>query len=514
MSFFDYAGKNNRRTKKERRQLILNISANIVSYTISIAISFVLTPFLIDKLGKEAYSFYPLSTSITNTMGIVITSLNSMASRFIVVNLYKHEDANAKSFFSSTLFVDFFLSLLLLIPMAIFVLYLDFFLNVPSNLLASVRIMFIFTFSSLLVNTVSNAFGVATLAKNRIDLRSYREIAASLVRLGLFAFLFFAFPPSLPSIGLVALLVAIFNLIVQFLFTKKLLPDLSFSRKAVSKANIKTIFSSSIWVVINALGNTLLASVTLFMLNRFYGPSESAVVSISLTIPSFMGGIVSNLVGVFYPVLMKTYTQNNTIEMTKRIKEVQILVGGLGCAVISVFSAVCPSFFSLWVPGEDHQLLFLLTIINMAPYLFTSCFWVSTTIFTVMNKVKVPAIATAIIGILNLLFQALFGFLGVNYLSLPIVCSLMQIVWTGIFMPAYLAKLLNQKVYVFYRPMIALLGLTFLSFAIVFALLEFVTLNSWLKFICFGAVIGLATLFGFFLLFFHEKNIVAPLEKE
>lgn len=481
-----------------KKQLALNIVANVFSYGISIAISFILTPILINKLGHDSYSFYPLSTTITNTMTIVTTALNAMASRFITISLHRKDNKNANSYFASTLFVDSLLSIALLVIMTFFIIFIDKFLNIPINLVASVRILFIFTFSSLLVNVMSTVFGIATFAKNRIDLRSYREIFTSLLRLGLFVLFYMILPPSLIYIGIITLIIALVNVIIQFVFTKKLLPEISFSVKNISKKHIKQLFSSSIWVMLNSLGNTLLASVTLIMLNRFYGTTQTSIVSISLTIPGFMGGIISTLVGVYFPIITKIYSDGDVEKLKKEVQKIQLIVGGLGCATISVFSAVSSSFFSLWVPSEDNIRLSVLSLINLVPYLFTSCFWITTSVNTAMNRVKIPAIATLIIGVSNVLIQLLFGIFHVDYISLPIICSSMQIVWTGVFMPLYLSKTTQTKWHYYFQPMLKLLGISIFVYALTFALKEFIFLNSWFKFVVFGGLTGVGTLVIFF----------------
>ena len=498
--------------KSGKKQLILNIIANVISYGIGIGISFILTPILIDKLGRDAYSFYPLSTTITNTMTIVTTSLNSMASRFIAISLHKKDEKNANSYFASTLFTDSILSLILLAIMTVFILCINYILNIPINLVASVRTLFIFTFSSMLVNVMSTVFGVATFAKNRIDLRSYREIAASIIRLALFILFYFVLPPSLIYIGIITLIVAIFNLVIQFLFTRKLLPEIKLSRKNVSKEHIKRLFSRSVWVMLNSLGNTLLASGTLFLLNRLYGTSESSVVSIDLTIPSFMGGIISMLGGVYFPIITKKYADNDIEGLVKETETVQLVVGSIGCAIIAVFSALSPVFFALWVPTENNNLLAMLSLINLAPYLTTSCFWVCTSVNTAMNKVKVPAIATLIFGSICILSQLLFGLLKINYISLPIICSIVQLLWTGVFMPIYLSKTLHKKWYYFFPPFLKLLGISIFVYGLVFALSEFIFINSWIKFILFGGVFGLISLALFFVIL--QPNVINKIYKK
>ena len=43
-----------------KKQLSINLIANIMSFSIGVGVSFILTPFLIEHIGKEAYGFYPL----------------------------------------------------------------------------------------------------------------------------------------------------------------------------------------------------------------------------------------------------------------------------------------------------------------------------------------------------------------------------------------------------------------------------------------------------------------------
>lgn len=484
----------NSQYKGGRKQTVLNLIANMVSYAIGIAISFVLTPILLNQLGQAAYSFYPLSTQITNTMAVVATSLNSMASRYISINLMKGNEKEANRYYASTLFTDWLLSGVMLVFMTVFVIFIDTFLRIPTNLVASVRLLFIFTFSSMLVNIMSTVFGVATFAKNRIDLRSYREIGASVLRAVLFVVLFYVLPPSLVYIGIVALAISLFNLAVQYFLTKKLLPEVGFSRSNVSKEHIKILLTNSVWVMLNSLGTTLLNSVTLFMLNRFYTEVESSLVSVSLTIPGFISGIVATLVGVFFPVITKTYATGDISALRKEILKVQTIAGGIGAAIIGVFLPICSAFFGLWVPDQNTKQLAILSFINMIPYIFTACFWVSTSVNTVMAKVRVPAFATVGISLLNLMVQLLLGVFKVDYIWFPVSTMISVIVWNGVFMPLYLAKITATPWHYYYGTLIKLLGVLVAVYSLTFALSEFVVLNSWLKFILFGMIDGLVML--------------------
>lgn len=498
-----------------KKQFGINVISNIISYAISIAISFLLTPILLNKLGESAYSFYPLSTSITNTMIIIAGALNSMASRFISINLIKKDNKNANAYFASTLFVDSIFTFVLLIVMTIFIVFIDVFLNVPTNLLASVRALFSFTFASALVNILSSVFGAATFAKNRIDLRSYREIGTSIVRLLLFLLFFLVLPPSIIYVGVITFAIAIINLVVQFIYTKKLLPEIKFSLKNISKQHIKELIISSVWVTINSVGNTLLSGMTLLMLNRFYTSEQSALVSIALTIPGFVGGIISVLFGIYFPLITKAVADDNKTELKSIIDKSQRIIGSIGCAIVVVFSSISISFFSLWVPEQNNVSLSTLSLINLLPYLFTSCNYIATYVFIAKNKVRLPAIITLAIGATNLLLQLLFGSLKINYVALPIICSALQIVWTGVFMPIYLAKINNEKWYTYFKNQLFLLGFSIIMYGICFALGEFIAINSWVKFILYGGTVGILILCLYFALISNKeiKEILNTINK-
>ena len=495
-----------------KKRLALNIIANAISYAIGIAVSFVLTPIVINGIGREAYAFYPMSTQITNAITLVTAALNTMASRFIAISLLKNKREDANQYFSSVLFVDSLISIVLAVGMTIFIVFIDRFLQIPFNLVASVRTLFIFTFSSAIVNIISAPFGVATFAKNRIDMRSWREIAAALLRLLLFVFFYSVLPPSLIYIGIITLGIALFNIVVQLIFTKRLLPEISLRRAYISKAHIKELLTSSLWAIINALGNTLLASLTLFFLNRFYGPNEASIVSLSLTIPGFMGGIVSTIVGVYYPLITKEVADESKDSLVALIKKVQAISGTIGCAIIAVFLPLSSSFFSLWVPTEDSNLLFICSAITLLPYLSTSCFWTATSVFTAKNKVKIPALATLIIGLLNLGTQLIFGLTGVPYLSLPLAAGILQIVWTGGFMPIYLSRITGERIAKYYATPLKIIMITAVVFGIVYAIAEFISINSWLIFILVGGGCGIAALVLYFSIL-CKKEVIHFLER-
>ena len=169
-----------------KKQISINMLANIVSYSTNAGIAFLLTPFLIDKLGKETYSFYPIANTIVSYMSILTNALNAVASRFVTVEIVKENKSEADKYFSSTLAANLIMSCILALPMALIVIFLDKIMDVPINEVASIKMLFSLVFTAAIMNICASVFGIATFAKNRIDLRSLRELVTAIIKVILF----------------------------------------------------------------------------------------------------------------------------------------------------------------------------------------------------------------------------------------------------------------------------------------------------------------------------------------
>lgn len=104
-------------TNTSNKRIVINLISNIVSFSSTLLISLVLTPFLINTLGKETYSFFPLANNFVSYMTIVTNALNSMANRFITIEIAKKNNEKANMYFSSVFYSNLILSAILFIIM-------------------------------------------------------------------------------------------------------------------------------------------------------------------------------------------------------------------------------------------------------------------------------------------------------------------------------------------------------------------------------------------------------------
>jgi O-antigen/teichoic acid export membrane protein len=475
-----------------KRQLVINLIANIIAFGTSLLISFVLTPYLISTIGKEAYGFYPLANNFVSYFMIITLALNSMTSRFITVEIVKRNFKKAKTYYSSVFYANIIMSIILFIPMVIVIILLDSVLNIPKGMFSDVRLLFIMIFSSMIINVITSVFGIATFAKNRLDLRSGGEIVQGLLKIFLYVFLYALFTPTIIFVGLVALILSVTNLFIQIFLTRKLLPNFNISYKLFDYLVVKELLISGIWNSINSLGSLLLLGISLYLTNYFLGASASGELSIVQILPQFISTIITMLFAVFMPRITHIYARGNSLEIVKEITFSQKIIGLLSSTPIILLIIFGQEFFSLWVPTEDSSKLHLLSIITLGPLIIHGNMWTVYGVNIVLNKVKFPSLLLIGFGIINLITSyILLKFFVTSIYVIPIVSGIINIVYYLYFIPSYAATQLNVERYTFHTHILKsiLFSVALISIGTLFK--QLIAISSWFELFLWGGSFGL-----------------------
>ncbi len=500
---------NNSEKQVSKKQISINMIANILSYSSNLVISFVLTPFLINSLGKDVYSFYPLANNFVSYLSIITSALNTMASRYITIEITKGNLTETNKFYSSVLASNVVISAMIMIPMAFIIMFLDSFLHIPINSLAAIRTMFILVFASAIVNIVGSIFGIATFAKNRIDLRSINEVVCAMLRLGLYVLFYTLFQASIIYIGVITFTVTAVGILIQFCYTRWLLPEVRLNINDVSFKHTLRLLSSTSWNIVFSLGNMMLSGMTLLLMNMLYSANESGSLSIVQTVPTFINGVISLLVGIFFPVITVLYAKNDKEGVIQQVQIAQKIIATVGCATIAVFSGLATEFFSLWVPKENAIELSILSMVTIFPHLFIACTWILSNLNIAMNKVKIPAIFTLAIGAINVLLALVVKkIFDMPFITIQVVSTMLQVIWAGVFLPLYASSEMGVSRTIFFEPLLKALGASGICLVLTCYVKKIVLINSWGRFVFVGGLLGGFALIFIALVEFGMKKIL------
>lgn len=472
-------------------QLFINIITNVIAFGSSLCISFVLTPYLITHLGKEVYSFFPLANNFVNYMSIIIIALNSMAARFISIEIFKNNNMRAQEYISSIFISNVFLSVFLLFPAILIVYYLDDLLNIPIESLWDVKLLFGLVFLSMIINTLSSVFGVSVFTKNRLDLKAYKDIVQGLLKVILLLILFLIYPPSIIYLGIVAVGLSFTNFLVDYIFTKKLFSTYTISFSYFRYNLVKEVLISGVWNSVNSLGSILLLGMSLFLANILIGPDASGELSIVQTLSSFMCGIIVLIYSTFLPRMTEKYANGSSINLGKEVRLSQKILSYFATTPILLILLFGNDFYSLWMPTENSDDLQCLSIISMIPLLVHGNMWTIYGLNVTLNKQKKPSIVLILFGVLNIVLVYLDHVLFEgDLISLISISSAVSVAYYLFYIPLYAARELQIGKFYFYSHMLK--TFLFCIGGVVFGVVikHSLSIHSWGEFFYYNILIG------------------------
>jgi O-antigen/teichoic acid export membrane protein len=325
----------------KKKQLVLNIGANFVSVMISLIISFFVTPYIVVNLGKEAYAFVPISNNFVLYMSILTLALTSMAGRFVTLKIHKNDLEGANRYYSTSFFANLSISMLWTAICVVIVMSLDKFLNIPVEIFEDVKLLFIFMFASFIVNLSTATFYLAAYTSNRLDINSMINIFGSFARITIIFGLFLFFKPKVYYIGVSVLAYMLILGSMNWISSKKLMPQLKISISYVNFSAVKDLLSSGIWNSFIQLSNVLLTGLDLVIANIILGPSAAGLLAVAKTAPMALQALISVVPNAFSPYLTILFAKESRDRFIKELLYTLKFTAILTGIQVSLHSRLC-----------------------------------------------------------------------------------------------------------------------------------------------------------------------------
>ena len=467
----------------KNKRLVINLISNIISFGLQLGINFILTPIITEKVGDAAYGFIGLANNFVSYATIFTVIINSMASRFVTLELNKENTKKANQYFSSILIMDIVMSLIVGVASTIIIVNLNAFLDIPQNLNFDVKLTFAFAFINLILSIINTVFSIASFAKNRLDLDAIRNIMANIIKAIFLTVVFSIFTPKIYYITIGGVLYSIIVIITNIELTRRLAPELKYSLKNYDKKCVMQLIKSGAWNSINSLGKTLLTGLDLLIANIFVGADAMGILSISKTIPTSIENLLATISNVFSPQFIMLYSKRKIRELISSVNFSIKIIAFIMIVPLSGFITFGTEFFSLWLPTktiEEIQLIQILSILSLLPYIISACNYSLFLLDTTTNKLKRPVIATLIISILSTIVTLVL--LEKTNLGIYAVAGVSSIFWcikVFFFNTINAAKNLRVKWYTFYPQYLKNL-IIFIIVIMSFSILKiFFVVNSW-----------------------------------
>lgn len=482
-----------------KKQTGINLIAQVIAFGINLAISFFLTPFIIEKVGVEANGFVSLANNFIEYAQLITVAINSMAGRFITIKLHQNKKEEANKYFSSVFIANTLVSIVLTIVSVFIILFINKIVNISDSILNDVRILWSFIFANFILSLFTSVFSVSTFAKDRLDLNAFCNIKGYLIRIVILLFCYIVLDVHVWYIGLALFFMGLYNLLKNIYYSKKLTPELKINRIYFDKKSILELLKSGIWNTLSKLSSILSSGLDLLITNLFINATAMGVLSLSKTIPTIILSLFGTIATIFAPSLTISYANKDNDIMKKQLISSIKLLGVLSSIPLAILIGFGKEFYSLWAPSQDSTLLYTLTLINCFNLIFCLPLEPLYNIFTATNKIKTSSLALISFSTLSIVstFIALKlvpDDINIKMFTILGVSSFYNIVRVLTFLPMYGAKCLNLKLNTFYGVIVKN-SVSVVVLAIVAIIMKCIfNINNWISLLLaciFIAIIGL-----------------------
>ena len=493
----------------KNKKLIINIAACLVSFATVIGINFFLTPYITKNIGTDAYGFVSLATNFVNYASIITLAINSMATRFVSIAVFQNKKEQASIYFTTILYANIFIILILFIPTIICILFLDKLINIPVALIPSVKILFSLIFFNFYLGLISSTFCISTYAADKIELYTLRNMESSILKIIIMFILFYIFDASVIIIGIATLCATLYQFAFYYHYKNKFLPFVKIKKKYFELKKVFEIFLAGIWNTLTRIGQILSDGLDLLIANLFINPIAMGQLSIAKVISSSVSLLTVSLVNVFQPSITRLYATNDS-KVTDEIKFAMKVVSFLSNILLSGILALGVYFYKMWLPEENTNLLYTLTVITLFSNVIGTSVNPLFSVFTITNKLKINSIITLVTGFLNVLI--VYVLIKADVLTNPIYAVASVSVITGAiinltFVPMYSAHCLGKAKTTFYEPILKSLISIVLLVGIFWGISKLIVINSWLKLLIVGAISSIIGIGVSIFIMFNKSEI-------
>lgn len=501
----------------DKKRLVINMTAQLTAFFVNLGISFVLAP-IVDKMIPDSYGFVNIANNFVMWAQVVVSALNTLASRYITIHLHKGEEQEASEYFSSVFFANMIMAAVFLLPAIFVILYVDRMFQVPAGVLGDVQMLWAFVFLNFFVSIITSVFSTSTYSMNRLELSSIATIVTELGRLGVLFVCYRFFPAYLFYIGLASLVSTSLMAAANVGFTRKLLPGIHISAGNYRWKKVKELVSLGAWNSVTRLGQMLLDGLDTIIANIFISPEAMTILSFAKTIPTTLSSLMGTMVGVFAPSITIAYAKGDKKELMNALKSSNRIMIFMMSIPIAFVTAYGDKFFQLWLwykddPAEIQQIYYL-SVLSMGVLFVSASIQVLYQVFIITKKIQLNSIVIVASGVITT--ATVFILLNTTNLGLYAIAGVsvvIGLVRNMVFTPIYAAKCLEVKWTTFYSDIFMGLASIGILTGLGMVTKQFLPMDSWITFFGSCALMGCVALVLNFLIVLGKAERAMVLEK-
>lgn len=433
------------------RHVLRTMLVTGMAYVFSYGIMLVLTPYITDTIGTEAYGFVTLAKQFTDYALIVTTALNTYSARYIGIAYHEGDMDKANTYFSSVFWGDMALGTGIFALAGLMIAVLDRLLSIPAAITADVKVLFLLTFLAFWVSTVFSVFGCVGYVRDRMDLKGVFKTLSYLTDALALVIAYTLFRPKVFYVGIGTLLMALVIALSDLWMSRRFLPMLTASRKYFSMAAVKRLVTEGFWASFNMVGDLLNNGLDLLVCNQMLTSLAMGQLAVAKTMHTIIKSLYLIVDQAFIPRFLNRYAAKDGEGLLSELKISMKVSGLLANLAFAGFAALGMAYYRLWIPGQDIDLIYKLTVVTILTVIPTGAIHPLYYIYTLTLKQKIPCYVTVAGGFFNvagmylLIKYAGMGVYAVAWTTVAVMCVI-----NFVTNPLYMAHCLHVPLGTFY----------------------------------------------------------------
>lgn len=436
---------------------IRNSVYNVTGWVWSIGLSFVFTPYIVRRLGVDAYGILALVGAVLGYFAFLDLGLGAATIKYVSEYYGKKEYPVITKVVSSALVAYSLLGLVgCAALLAITSVLVTSILKMPVDIISLAKFAFYLASVGFLVNMVLGVFGSIPAALQRYDISNKVSIAmgstTTLVTAGLLALGFW-----LREVVILNLSISIVTVVIYMAIMKKLLPGTKL-RFAFDRAIFRKLLKFGVFMTFNRLSATVTYRIDHLLLGILLGTASVGFYAIPFNLMRRFQSVIHRLSEVMFPVASELSATNQIDRLKRGYFSTAKIVVALNSVVFLPLIILAKKTLHFWM-GSEFALQGGLAMVYLGmAYFLISFSMIPSLIVNGMGRPKVTAGFAGLTAGINLaLIFPLTKWMGISGAALATFVSVLHVPIDVWYMNKRVIKVSNAEFLLkaYSRPMMA-----------------------------------------------------------
>lgn len=428
--------------KFDKVEILKNVGSSWIALGVNVLVGILLSPYILHRLGDEAFGIWVLIFSITGYYGLFDLGIRSSIVRYVAKYSATGDHEELNRLINTATFGYAIIGILALMVTISGAIYLTLVFRISASFLSTARLLFLMVGTALSLGFPLGVFGGILQGLQRFYLVNLTSTVSTLVRC-LLIVITLRHGGGLLSVALVTVSLPVIAALVNATHALRLLP-LRFGSKYVNRVSLRRIanYSGSTFVIM--LSWKLRFKTDAIVIGTLLSSAAITYFTVGSRLVDYAGEVVGGLAQIFDPMS----SQSVAIGDLTRLRKI-VVAGNRVCALIifpiaAALAILGKSVIEVWVGRRYVATSYPILLVLLIPSTFMLAQAASGRTLFGMAKHHTLAAVTFMEGVANVVLSIIlvrrFGVLGDAVgTAVPLACT------TLFFLPRHLCRVLNLR---------------------------------------------------------------------